>query len=351
MGYEIDFLPVGEGSGDAICLRYGSDDSGYVVHVVDGGYTDTGQAIVDHINEHFGAPSRIDHVVLSHADRDHAAGLLTVLRSFEIGALWMNRPWLYAEEILEAFHGNYAASGLAAEIRRKYPLIAELEDLANEYGIPILEAFAGEQIGQFTVLAPTRTRYLSLIPQFDRTPTSYAKPQKSVARSIFEMVKEAVRWIETWWDEKLEENPPSVSASNESSVVQLGEVDDRKILLTADAGPVALAEAADVAAHFGLLSPPNFVQVPHHGSRRNVTPSVLNRWLGDIASEGTDRGTAFCSVGTNKPDFPRKRVVNAFTRRGYGVFVTRGSWISHRFQLPRKGTPLTAEPFSYDYEE
>lgn len=37
MNYEIDFLPIGEGSGDAIVIRYGDDTEGHYLHVVDGG--------------------------------------------------------------------------------------------------------------------------------------------------------------------------------------------------------------------------------------------------------------------------------------------------------------------------
>ncbi len=37
MNYEVDFLPVGEGSGDAIVIRYGDDTGGYLLYVVDGG--------------------------------------------------------------------------------------------------------------------------------------------------------------------------------------------------------------------------------------------------------------------------------------------------------------------------
>ena len=54
MGFEIDFLPVGEGekSGDAIALRYGNlsgTRSEQTVLVVDGGTLDSGAALVDHV--------------------------------------------------------------------------------------------------------------------------------------------------------------------------------------------------------------------------------------------------------------------------------------------------------------
>ncbi len=50
LGYEIDFLPVGNGdkSGDAIAVRYG-EPGNYKVMVVDGGTKESGQALVAHI--------------------------------------------------------------------------------------------------------------------------------------------------------------------------------------------------------------------------------------------------------------------------------------------------------------
>ncbi len=48
-GYEIDFLPVGNGdrSGDAIAMRYGTPNN-YKVIVYDGGTKESGKALVDH---------------------------------------------------------------------------------------------------------------------------------------------------------------------------------------------------------------------------------------------------------------------------------------------------------------
>ena len=79
-----------------------------------------------------------------------------------------------------------------------------------------------------------------------------------------------------------------------------------------------------------MLSYPDFVQVPHHGSRRNVTPYVLDRWLGGRRkTEGATIGCAFCSVGDNQPKYPRAQVKNAFIRRGYPVHVTRRDTKTH----------------------
>ena len=45
IGFEIDFLAVGEGerSGDAIAIRYGSAAAGYQVGIIDGGTKDSGE--------------------------------------------------------------------------------------------------------------------------------------------------------------------------------------------------------------------------------------------------------------------------------------------------------------------
>jgi len=48
--FEIDFLPVGNSSGDAILVRYGNPLTGYTVHLTDGGYADTADTIIKHLN-------------------------------------------------------------------------------------------------------------------------------------------------------------------------------------------------------------------------------------------------------------------------------------------------------------
>ena len=86
MGYEIDFLPVGDGerSGDAIAVRYGSPGR-YTIHVIDGGDLAAGERMVEHIRSHYGNPRYIDAVVCTHGDDDHSSGLRKVVQAFDIG--------------------------------------------------------------------------------------------------------------------------------------------------------------------------------------------------------------------------------------------------------------------------
>ena len=68
--------------------------------MVDGAYAETGERIVEHIRTHYGRGFHINHMVLSHADNDHATGLVEVMKKMEVKNLWMNRPWLFAAETL-----------------------------------------------------------------------------------------------------------------------------------------------------------------------------------------------------------------------------------------------------------
>lgn len=353
MDYEIEFLPVGDSNGDAICVRYGNPFDSRV-HVVDGGFTDTADTVLNHIQEHYSGAA-INHMVLSHADNDHACGLVGVLEKSDVKNLWMNRPWLYAPQIIDQFLGNWTQAGLIDEIKDRHPYLVELERIAQSRGIPILAPFAGRQIGSFMVLAPSQERYIRLLPDLDKTPQSYAD-NKGVMGAVLGGAKNVLDLVREAWDiETLDDDPPATSASNETSVVQMGVFGEKRVLLTADVGPEGLREAARNARVMGLFRAPDFVQVPHHGSRRNVTPSVLDEWLGaPLDDPNGRRGVAFCSVGKDADIYPRKKVKNAFLRRGYPVHATRGWTKRHANGWGARPGWKVSEPEAFDpnvYEE
>ena len=359
MGYEIDFMPVGSGerSGDAIAIRYG-EYGAYTIHVVDGGTTEAGDAMVEHIREHYGNPSYIDHIVLTHGDDDHSSGLRKVIDEFNIGTIWMNRPWLYAAEIWHLFEDDrMTVESLERRLRDEFPILVEIEATAHRRNIPIYEAFQGAQIGGFIILSPTRMRYLDLIPQFTRTPEADREVgvQNGLAAALARAARRMVNWIvETWGHETLEEDVDT-SASNETSVVQISNIDGRRVLMTGDAGVVSLDEAADYAELIGFELPGlHFMQVPHHGSRHNVSPFVLNRWLGMPVQRGEVRDImAFVSAAEKSETHPRRKVVNAFIRRGATVIPTKGTPMWHYYNMPGRAnfSPVMPLEFSDQVEE
>lgn len=60
--------------------------------IIDGGFAETGEEVVAHVREHFGN-ARISHVLLTHADQDHASGLRAVLERLEVTNFWLHVPW------------------------------------------------------------------------------------------------------------------------------------------------------------------------------------------------------------------------------------------------------------------
>lgn len=354
--FEIDFLDVeSQKSGDAIAIRYSKDGDTFI-HVVDGGFQETGKKLVNHIRTHYENPKIINHVVVTHPDGDHAGGLRSVLEEFDVGTLWMLRPWKFSSELLPRFDRFTSETSLKKRLKEIYPNIAALGEIAIAKGIPIMDPFQGSKIGEFFVLAPSRQRYLDLVVCSERTPESSEQRAKeeSFADAFKGLVEQAINYIAAAWGAETF-SPEETSAENEMSVVQFGQLGEEKILLTADAGRVALNEAADYAPNVGLTLPGiDRIQIPHHGSRRNVSTEILDRWLGEKRAQRSEETSFSAFVSASKADkhHPRKSVVRAFIHRGGRVISTQGTDIRSGFNAPtRKGWgPVEPLPYPEDQE-
>ena len=118
-------------------------------------------------------------------------------------------------------------------------------------------------------------------------------------------------------------------------------------MLTGDAGNEALNESITFAnSHECDLSEcVDLYEVPHHGSRHNVSPSILDRLLGGIVNKDERTGRIAIASVAEISDHPKKMVVNAFKRRGINVYTTAGStfWY-HCGEMPKR------DGFSYAEE-
>lgn len=355
--FEIDFLDVETAkSGDAICIRYEVQGRAFI-HVVDGGYQDTGDKIIEHLTKHYGNPARIDHVVVTHNDNDHAGGLRVVLEKYQIGALWMLRPWLYAPEIIHRFANYTNVDNLKSHLREVYSNLVALEEIATRKRIPILEPFQGTSIGMFHVMAPTKQRFLNLIVTSDRTAAAKLDEQrpKSLGQILFEAASKAVKLVKAAWGVEVFPDE-GTSAENEMSVIQFAVLAGQKILLTGDAGREGLSEVITYSPHIGLALPGiDRFQVPHHGSRRNVSTQLLDQLLGPrlIGPTTATKFIAIISSAKEDANHPRKSVIRAMLHRGAFVCTTEGRSIrTQQNALPRDGwTALTQLPYPADQEE
>ena len=342
--FELDFLDVeAKKSGDAIALRYEVNGQQYI-HVVDGGYLETGQKVLEHIRKYYDNAPHIDNVVATHPDGDHTAGLKAIVENHSIGALWINRPWLYVDELLPRFARYTNRDNLIRDLKKAFPNTTALEEIALRRGIPIHEAFQGNQIGAFTVMAPTRARYIEKIVDSEKTGV-VAKvagfvPESTFMERVLLALQNAVNFVRSTWGD---ENFPAedTSAENEMSVVQYARLCGETILLTGDTGREGLQEVINFAPFVGLTLPGiDRFQVPHHGSRRNVSTELLDKILGprfDVRpTEGTIKFTALISSAKEDEDHPRKAVVRAMHHRGAKVVSTEGTSIRSHSNAPNR---------------
>lgn len=362
MGYEVDFIGTGSESksGDAIAIRFGNlhgpRDQQTVV-IIDGGFTDDGDKLVEHIKTHYGT-SRVDLVISTHPDQDHINGLEAIFNQLEVGNLWLHLPWDHNQGLAEKFsHGRITDESIAERLKETLNKAHALYELAISKGVSVNEPFTGLSYssganGNVKVLGPSQDYYESLIPDFDGMP---AKASDSIIESVFnKAVSVLKRFLAKWGADEIDDSGVT-SAKNSSSVITQIIVDGHRLVFTGDAGIDALTHAAGELESCADAAALSFIQIPHHGSRRNVGPSVLNRIVGAPVSEGQLRSiTAIASTAKNgEPKHPRKSVLNAFTHRGVKVLATRGAGICHFKDAPSRAgwSSLPYEPYHWDFEE
>ena len=360
--YEIDFLPVGDGErgGDAIALRFGPqlNPQQQTVVVLDGGSQESGAALVSHIQTFYGT-NVVDLVVCTHSDSDHASGLTEVLENLDVKKLAMHLPWEHAANIDDLFKDpKLNEDKLRSRFKKSLDNAHQLEQIAKKKKIPIVEPFSDNEQGGYSlsVLGPSKKFYEELLLSYRGAPEAAVK--QTFAQKFVAGVADAVKWVmESWGVETLAEpEANATSAENNSSAIVLLKDNDERFLFTSDAGVPALAGAVEVAKRIGVdLSTVKGLQVPHHGSKHNVGPAILNLIVGPKkAAEQVTKSAIISAPTKGEPRHPSKKVVNAFIRRGAKVVATQGKTICfHGNDTPTRKNWSAAEvlPFSNQVEE
>ncbi|EKN4757175.1 TPA: competence protein ComEC [Yersinia enterocolitica] len=329
--YDLDFLAVGDKtSGDAIFIRTKRSFQGQIINLVDGGYSGTAENIILFMKKWYDT-NVINNMILTHGDKDHISGLLKILEAgqIEVERLWALFPWDYADDLINGgyFQNRNNVKWLQDELKRLYPLLSDLEVLAKEKEIPISTPFTGCLIGEFRVLSPTIELYLDNIAS--STKTAEENKNRYYGRELFESTFSKVRDISTSLREWGFENFTSENTSpeNNNSVIQFATLKNQRVLLTGDAGVEALGLAINNLPQGGKPMADIF-QVPHHGSRRNLSSELLDAIIGDKfatrrEAEAAERLTTIISAGKNDVNHPRKAVVRALYHRGAKIFDTK----------------------------
>jgi beta-lactamase superfamily II metal-dependent hydrolase len=256
-------------------------------NAIDGGYSDTIDTVKNHMGNYYGTKS-IQNLVITHPDRDHASGAKNIIENCDVARVWMNRPWLYASELLDRFSKFSNVENLEQRLREIYP-------------------------------------FLSAAESSEKSPQSAKVAKAGRSDSFLEKIynlKDALWGTETFSNQE-------TASENEMSIIQYANICNSKVLLTGDAGRGSLQEAINYAPNVGLDLPGiDKFQVPHHGSRRNVSSDILDAILGSkfegIQSESAKKFSAIISAAKNDSDHPKKAVIRAMWHRGGAVVATNG---------------------------
>jgi beta-lactamase superfamily II metal-dependent hydrolase len=341
MAYEIDYMPVGDEdsscTGDAIGMRFWDSATSQIVLTIDGGTRESGLTLAKHIVEFYGTDT-IDLAILTHPDADHASGLRTLILTMKIRKILAITPWDHAEAVLPTVlkaDPNATVASVTKLLKEKFGAFVEVLSLAKERGIPIVDPL--HHLGTHDMGAGTRLHILG--PSLEEYITSWlcgyeCLPQVSSVSaslaSIFKAAATAVKRVQELWHSELLVDPANgdVTCVNNSSVVFALEHGTRRFLFTGDAGVPAIDTAIERGTAMGLpYTSYYFFDVPHHGSRRNLGPTLLNKLFGPPRQsiDHQKEGVAYISAPPNSPKHPSRRITNALNRRGRTVVCTEGT--------------------------
>ena len=308
--YQIRFFRVGNGSkgGDAILITlYDDNDTPHLV-LIDGGYKETGESIVKHLKMVYSTPV-IDIIFNTHPDRDHISGLLPVVNdtSITINYLAFNRPWKDAGFTNDFFRDKRITPySLMERIRDSFQYADELEESAKKRQIEMLPIATGLSYfnGIIQVLSPTKEFYTSHLLLSEKTPDSIFEELNKVFvhKECEEEDYTSGNGPIEWFEEEV------TSPINETSAIITLILGNMKFLFTGDAGKEALRDAINYFKEKSNLpkdAKMNFtrLQLPHHGSRKNIDPSIL-----DTISASTY--IISCPPKGEKEGHPSRRLIN-----------------------------------------
>jgi hypothetical protein len=228
-----------------------------------------------------------------------------VVRNIMVGQVWMHDPSRHFDFRNVRWRWRNSYSTAARKIERSMQDCSNFLDLLDRMRIPWREPFAGQMAGLFQVLGPTQRYYEELLRQFEKLDGVFVEDERADEPVYFSQLKESVN------PDAVIDEDNETSAENNSSVLSQIVYKDSVLLFTGDAGVPALERAI---IPYGIRNV-KWLDIPHHGSKHNVSSGMLNRLMPDVAY--------FSAKGTRK--HPSVAVINALKRRGCTCYSTHKS--------------------------
>lgn len=305
---EVDFLAASQSkSADAILIRVGTfsydapSSNQQKVILIDSGYAACSEEIKEHLRRYYGK-LHIDYVFITHPDRDHIAGFNALLddEAVSIGHVFIHDPWEHCKEIFKRnSDGRRTRKSVERKIDEAFENLAEVLDKLDERGISHEEVFAGQYLPaddyNFNILGPSRDFY----EECAKNCILEENGSMTKGEDVYEKTTSSASDVQKFFLDS-----PSTSPRNMSSmVILLSKKDGNPLFLfTGDAGVESLENAFDCATlHSVELSGLRKMQLPHHGSIKNVSRNVLTCFEAE---------SYVVSASTEEEQHPSKLLIN-----------------------------------------
>jgi beta-lactamase superfamily II metal-dependent hydrolase len=255
-------------SGECLLLEYTGNDKAKHRILVDGGLLSAFDDGIGTVLAPVGSVAKVDVAVVTHVDRDHLEGVLRALEDKRLDAddFWFNGRAQIADQgrapDTRSTQQGDALSKLIPDGRRN--LVVEGRALHVPESRPLRIPLPGGATA--VLLSPSEKRLRALLKKW---PASRGDAE-SVDELLDALKDDAVRGPGEFGKDH--------STANGSSIAFLFEHDGASILFTADAlAPELEASIRSLLTERGVaVLKVQLLKLPHHGSRQNITDSLLD---------------------------------------------------------------------------
>jgi beta-lactamase superfamily II metal-dependent hydrolase len=275
--FSVEMLQANEG--DCLLLHYGAPAT--PKHsLIDAGRKATWPALKAKLEAIVARGEELELLVITHIDRDHIEGVLELVsdplvRRFR--DIWFNGFHHLKYTPLEGFGGVQGEKLTDSLIAQKLPWNRHRQWSSGPVALAQADAPVTVTLDsglRLTVLSPNREQLLALRDEWQA-----ACLDAGIVAGAAEQARREVEGLERFGAVNVDALADAVfkedgARPNGSSIALLAEFDSKRILLGADAHPTQLVTALDALGGPQAL---DAFKLPHHGSRANLSKSLLDK--------------------------------------------------------------------------
>ena len=274
-------------------------------------------------------------VVNAHPHRDHIGGLPEIINHFgtDINRVYFNDPLAYVNlmqrNLINEYYQKYSANRQIAGLYESLKDVDNFKTLLKKYGLTPHPIFSDTNLGHnlFKVLGPSEAFYKQKVQFFtDKTSLERMYLLKEAEEDVNEVEEGNKPCVVV--DEKNDTSAENLT----STIIQLTDSSNRRYLFTADSG----VDSYESAQNNGFnMKDFHIVQLPHHGSRRNVNTNWIcnfnpkQYWVSAAGNKKHPRKAVIECIKKNLPNCKTysthkggskhiNSVSNLFPDRGWG---------------------------------